>query len=203
MNVTRNLLLLALAACSYTHLPAQPRGQELEAGTTVELISGCHDSDPAWAFIESDRTGTGVILDARYVLTAAHVVECPMIPIVHAKFPDGRVTRLVVDVDDAMFGAGRDIARLEVLSAESLGSIAPPALADNDPPGPWCAMTRHGRVCGARYLLTQGDGVFAARTSPGDSGSGVYDAYNRLVGLVVSGSEHYTKFVRVGEEWIP
>ena len=196
------LLTLALAfsasACiRLPHVPPEPRAPQVQRLTDVRVTSSCSgDTDDPWS---SDGSAAGVIVSERHVLTAAHVVRCPALPTVRVYLRDGTMFRMVVERDDAMFprGAGSDIARLEIASAERFGLNVPP---------PELGLTDGGMtVC-----LPQG----CARTSfyetnfveieskPGDSGTGVYDPDGRLLGLVVSTRGGWTRIEPVGAYWL-
>ena len=205
-----------LSACSYPHVAPRLRLEPDAERATVSIESTCQEADPfntpagvipghrgpAATWHPSD-VGTGVAISEHYVLTAAHVVECAVIPIVHVTLPSGEVVRVNVERDDAMFGSGQDIARLQIASAGDFGlGITPPVL--DDYPGRWCAMTTHGQVCagGTGDLMTP-DQYDDERTRSGDSGSGVYNAQSGgLVGIVVAGDGTVTRIARVGASWL-
>jgi hypothetical protein len=110
---------------------------------------------------------------------------------------------MVVTHDDVVFGSGTDVARLEIASAEHFGlNLAPPAVGDGWPvnfPSTWCAYLLDGVQCGRAERSSE---RFVARTEPGDSGAGVYDAEGRLVGIVVEGSATRTKVVPMSTRWL-
>ena len=210
------LLLPVLFSCTLPHVDPRPREPDDATLATVTIESSCSEADPfntgpdvlpghhgpdiSW---HASDVGTGVVISENRVLTAAHVVECAIIPTVHVTLSNGRVLRMNVERDDAMFGAGADIARLEMASADTFGlGIAPPAL--DGTAGRWCALTTHGQVCanGSGNLMTP-DKYDDDRTRSGDSGSGVYNAETGgLVGLVVAGDGTSTRIVRVGAYWL-
>ncbi len=180
--------LIALALTSgcipLSSLPQQPRTAQSAQSATVRIESDC----PDW----STKYGSGVALDSYRVLTAAHVVSCPGFPVVHVIKADG--TRLIarVDIDDAAYGAGRDLAR--VYTFESLGPINPPAL------GRWY----HGDIATAHLpsgvvtgSFTSGAIIDDMVTHAGDSGSGVYSEGGELVGIVVASGESHTRYTAV------
>lgn len=124
--------------------------------------------------------GSGVIVDARRVLTAAHVVPCGTAATVAVRTRDGRVVPARVTwVDD-----GRDVAVLR-------------ATADLEGPYPVIAPATHGRVClvpgwptrrvSCGYVTGTGLEIrHTAKTARGNSGSGLYDARGRLIGVVTN-----------------
>ncbi len=147
------------------------------------------------------------MVSERHVLTAAHTVRCPIIPTVHVTLQDGRVFPVSVERDDAMFGAGADIARLEISSAEHFGiGIPPPALGTLDDADiaatTLCAAFIHGESCGSVVGRTPGEVIFHAPTHVGHSGSPVYDEFGRLDGIVTQGGGGYTKAALVGAYWL-
>lgn len=169
----------------------------------MRLEVACGDDGDAWA---SDRIGTGIVISARHVLTAAHVVRCPGLPIVHATLSNGRRVRMVVERDDVMFGEGRDIARLELASAYALGlGIAPPRIAPSN------ADTGYGGVAlasGVAIGTFIGFDEVEVPSAPGDSGAGVYDFCGELVGIatgsvrLVDRAEPVLRYDRVDARWL-
>jgi hypothetical protein len=173
----------------------------------VTVESSCVEKDPFWRPYpeqmphpqnniawQPNKVATGVILSERHVLTAAHVVTCPVIPIVHVTLPSGRRLKVIVERDEAMFGDGRDMARLVILSAEKFEINAkPPKLASikYSEDKVLCASTRHGWSCGVPYFFGQRQTfVPGMATGDGDSGAGVWDREGRLVGIVVARGEY-------------
>lgn len=221
------ILIAALLTCACVRLPhviPAPRNADVARRAIARVYVTCSDVDMLSPEYNSDipgvratapsiewappAAGTGVVISERHVLTAAHVVRCPVIPSVTVLLSDGRIVPMEVERDDAMFGGGQDVARLEVTSAENLGMyIAPPALAPDGTAwvhgyDEWCAETTHGRSCGSPGDASEHSAEFEATTRKGDSGSGVYDLRGRLVGLVSSGNGVSTTLVRVGAYWL-
>ena len=207
------LLALMLTACGLPHVPPAPRSAQAQAQSVVVVESECVESDPfntgpgiipghagpdaQWA---PSNVGAGVIISDNRILTAAHVVECPLTPSVHVTLANGRRVRMMVELDDKTFGHGQDIARLKIPSQETFDlGIAPPSLvlSITDSDEEWCAWTAHGEACGEVIDSKSFTGV----TKSGDSGAAVYDSQGRLVGLVVSGPQP-TGVVRVGTRFL-
>lgn len=218
----RTALLLLLTACVHLpHIDPESRTPDQEAMTVVHLEVSCTDPNPFKTGEPGDphaldpdidwgsKSGTGVIISERHVLTAAHVVQCPTIPVVIATLPDGRWQFMDVVRDDAMFGNGDDLARLEIASADTFHiRVAPPRLVSWwNRPGPGTGMFiplfRREPVRGL-YRGYRGI-VDGATTRHGDSGAPVYDANGDLVGLVVAGPADgsYTKFFPIlDDSWL-
>lgn len=211
-----------LVGCAYPHVPPASRDTTTEEALTVTVYSSCTEpstltsSDPAIAQREMraddswapNRVASGVLISDRYVLTAAHAVECSILPTVHVVLPDGRVERVIVERDDAMYpdhGKGADIARLELFGAGTFGlGVVPPltflhdAIGARDYP---CAHTHAGVFCGPLDRMTDTEITFGAITVIGDSGAPVYD-HGRLIGIVIEGSETLTRAALVGPYWL-
>lgn len=195
MSVTRTALVsLVLAGCRLPHVDPVPRPPGVAEDAVVALTVGCEfDVEDVWmsAMMDTSMRATGVIISERHVLTAAHAVRCPNIPIVHVALADGRRLRTVVERDDAMFGGGTDVARLEIASALNFDlNIPPPALRFNVGSGESetvCAAVIRARgvtwTCGT--YTAPSNKVYGMHVDFGDSGAGVYDIYGQLVGIVV------------------
>ncbi len=103
---------------------------------------------------------------------------------------------MAVERDDAMFGSGKDVARLVIATAEYFElHVAPPALGVAHFGEVVCTPRSCGRVGHTNNIPR----LAAIR---GDSGTGVYNAYGYLVGLVVRGSLSNTVFEPVGPYWL-
>jgi hypothetical protein len=171
-------MLLVLGACVHLpHVDPKPRNEDQRMRAAVLIESYCSFGYP------QARLGSGVVISERLVLTAAHIVECPVIPRVYITTHNGNRHRAVVDREDR----NADIARLEIAHAGRLDvGIAPPELV-----GPWdhptevvdylCAYPPHEpTACGPRLS----DDLFKVHLKRGTSGSGVYDR-GYLVGIVI------------------
>jgi hypothetical protein len=202
-------LVVALAACVHLpHVDPKPRSPDDAQRAVVTLEVTC--TSPGFPVGENEyetdewspaRSGTGVVISERHILTAAHVVACPTIPQVTAYLSDGR--RFMVDVirDDAAFGDGADIAELESASAENFGlHLAPPALGY---PIAGHALAFIGVHRGVGAYFDHGI-VRDMKSYPGDSGAGVYDEYGQLVGLVSKRANDgsYTRIVPLTKAWL-
>jgi len=116
---------------------------------------------------------------------------------------------MVVERDDAMFGSGTDVARLEIASADRFHlDIAPPALADDSHVGEeYCVETLHGRLCGSRDHYHENIVLGAKGVRNGDSGSPVFNDAGRLVGLEVSSGKMtdgtvFFRYVTITPYWL-
>lgn len=184
------IVALAVAGCvRLPHVDPQARSYESTDRTVVRVQSSCSEEDPGggqfpiqWV---PDHTGTGVVVSERHVITAAHVVFCPIIPTVKVTFPDGRWYMMDVEKDDAMFGQGTDYARLVIASAEyfNLG-IAPPKIG-HALVGDFVELSAFD---GERFGYYEGDDLFELNTHPGDSGAPIYNMGGELLGIVSKGS---------------
>lgn len=210
--MTKAIILLAFAAlvvaCIRTqpHLDARPRAADarLEAAAAISVYC-----DPVVHFPSNDptvfaepievgapvrRSGSGVVVGPRHVLTALHVVDCPLIPTVrvHTHWGEDRVMRVSWEDRD------RDLALLELVSASDFElDVAPPVVSPARTWGDAVTLVttyprefvRQGAVCATnldRRAFEGADLCISADATPGNSGSGVYDGLGRLVGIVLS-----------------
>jgi hypothetical protein len=201
------VLVCALAVCcSFARIPGRPRPRAVQASTAVSVEVLCVDADPfvtsADPFQIYGGHGSGVIVDARHVLTAFHVARCPYLPDVHVVTADGRRYHVLVRRE----WRREDVALLEIADASSFGPIAPPVIASPATRASICASPSYPMrmwSCGAvdelRDALTDedlpkmpgtryGDVSVAMLVVPGNSGAPVYDEVGRLVGLAVEGN---------------
>lgn len=204
MNVSSypmRFFLLTLVACA--HLPAlapEPRTDATRAFSAVRVESECG----LW----TARSGTGVIVSARHVLTAAHIVSCTKLPTVRVTYTNSsgehRLRMVVTDEDRA-----KGIARLEIASAETFGlGIKPPSVRLPDPGDNVCAS-----LAGAGHPLSV-CGTVASRwtvvkhmpTRTADDGAPVYDDRGVLVGIVVNRGESdrwpYAWIAPIHDRWL-
>lgn len=194
----------ALSAC--VHLPRvapAPRTEAERTLTTVRIESSCG------GFVDDgDHVGTGVIISERHVLTAAHVVACSSIPVVHVTYRQNGKTkrqRMVVTREDS----DRDVARLELASADRFRlNVAPPVVRTPDPGQRVCAelprLMGIDASCGS--IVSDWSVARKMSTRPGDSGAPIFDDTGTLVGLVsasgISTANHpYTRIALLDDSW--
>lgn len=191
--------LLAVVAC--VHLaPAIPeaRTSAMRTVTAVHVESQCG----------STKVGTGVIISARHVLTAAQTVVCAALPLVHVTYVENGVEqrlRMYVTKEDDKTG----IARLEIASAETFSAtIRPPVLRLPDPGNNVCAnlVTSDKQTVACGTVSSTWTVVKRMATREADMGAPVYTDEGVLVGIVANrgGSEtsQYTWIAPVDERWL-
>lgn len=200
------LAVLAAAASACVHVPRVAPAMRTEAErslTTVRIESSCG------GFVDDgEHVGTGVIISERHVLTAAHVVACSAIPVVHVTYRrDGEIKRqrMVVTREDT----DRDVARLEIASADRFRvNVAPPVVRAPDPGERVCAelprLMGIDAACGS--IVSDWTVARTMKTRPGDSGAPIFDATGTLVGLVsASGvstaNRPYTRIALIDDSW--
>lgn len=152
-----------------------PHVQNLNA---VAITVMCDDA--------STFIGTGVAVGPRQVLTAAHVVNaCGKEPLIVMVEHAGET--YLADIDATAPRA--DVARIEILLGslplDHPVSIGPTPLTD----AKVCVTARNPytmRRCGVvEYVSDEAHGIrFDVVVEPGNSGSALYDAQGRLVGIV-------------------
>ena len=205
----RAALLIVTACIRLPHIDPQPRTLSEMERAAVRVDMTCGEADPFWnGDLSQSRDGiewsqpawgTGVVISERHVLTAAHVVACPVLPVIHVTLRDGRVFRMGEDREQG------DVARLELASADTFGiHIAPPVIASATGDvvaiviRPW--PVPHGYAAGSL--------VVDMHVQPGDSGSGVYNSAGELVGLVsadvrsVAGQSIATRIVPISPSFL-
>jgi len=191
------LIILGSGCAHYPRVPAEDRPLDRQQASAVMIEMFCVADDPFGSGeVIHMRSGHGsaVLLDARHMLTALHVVACPYLPDVHATLASGKRLRVVVSRE----WRDRDLALLEIASAEALAGIKPPRLALAVEGATACtsvAWPERGGNCGAIEAVypvtcqTAGGGTWChsmrapLRVTPGNSGGGVY-VDGALVGVV-------------------
>jgi S1-C subfamily serine protease len=189
------ILLVATACTSYARLPSTTRDPLVQARVSVLLEVECgHGTE--WIAVHARSSGSGGMVDARHVLTAAHVVRnCPVPPQIHATTADGRQFRVQV----VRQWWPQDIALLELSSGGTVADVPPPALGSptlgEELWLEYASPTRgrgHGIVdqVGVGVSYEDGSERKAVRVRfdahPGCSGGFVYDRQGRLVGLAIA-----------------
>lgn len=153
-------LILLLAGCA--GMQTTPDFLKAQA-STVFLSSG-------------DGLGTGVVINAHCVLTVAHVADEPSIM---AVTNSGTPYRLLQKAADE----AKDIA---VVCGDATLD-APPARLAKEMPDLYAPLYAIGYPLGLDKFLTegryQGESMMSVPLAPGNSGGGIWDTHQRLVGL--------------------
>jgi hypothetical protein len=183
-----------LAACaSIPVVPAQPRGYAERERAAVRVDVACNvyglpgfDDQPHFDDGTLLHVASGVVIDERHALTAAHVVACPTLPGVVLTTYDGRHLIAVVTHEDTK----ADVAVLELATADRMHlDVAPPELGVAVVGEPVCAEPSYpARIttCGpvlATDARSPGRIHVAMDGGAGNSGAGVYDTRGRFLGL--------------------
>jgi len=199
-------LSLVLATCASCATGIQQRNVVRPASdqktAAIHIIAHCSKMPPKSSF-----WGSGVAINAREVLTAAHVVSCNVEtevedPITKTK----KKITVSFGTVDSLFGVqpdgisrplkvqfmseGTDIARLSFADAGEWYGVQPAKIAPVRIESRVCivvAAPRRDRRCGeVEDILTTNanDVTLSTPVEPGNSGSAVYDRDGRLVGIV-------------------
>lgn len=176
---------MVLGCLHLSHTKPEHRTPTASAASVVRIDYSCATESAVWGLGHA----TGVVINDRTVLTAAHVVRCPGIPVVTVTTYDGRRFSMVVERDEQMFGDGRDIARLVMASGSVLGlRIGPPVLAAVAARDGVYVFTLHGDLRGvARDDLGNAD--LQDFGYAGDSGAPVFRSDGALLGVVSTGGD--------------
>lgn len=172
--------------------PTRTPGEE--RASTVQISVRCSNFPPdiaAW--------GSGVVVSKTEVLTAAHVVDCIVRdPKTGLDVSHGKLLAIVASQPDAIgrpmkvvtsFVAA-DVARIAIADDGEFYDVSPVRLASVDLHDLVCVSTgvpRRDIRCGVVEELFNAPGhdlAISIPSYPGNSGSGLYDARGRLVGIV-------------------
>lgn len=212
-------VIVALCFTGCVHLPhvdAKPRPMSTRLASVVRVDSFCNENDPFALPNQAGYThdgklnftggsGSGVVIDERHVLTAYHVIGCPVVAIVHVVLSDGRNFRMYVDKEDPE----HDMARLVIASAENFGLNIPPPTRGPIPKygDAICTAVAYPLLGGACGTVSTVNDPYSTKHLPapfdailfgdigvtslivsGNSGGPVYDVGGNLIGLVVEGT---------------
>lgn len=180
---TTALLWFALVLVSCVHVPriapaARLTGQQYDL--TVALEAVCTGRD----WIETGKLASGVLVDGRHALTAAHILACPFPPVIRMTMANGKSYRMAIEWESP----AKDLARLVIASADVL-PIVPPIVGEpvvNDTICVAVAMPSRQLNCGVIEAVgdsTKGDIRSSALAERGNSGAGMYNARGELVGI--------------------
>lgn len=161
--------------------PARSTGDERSA--TVQISIRCADA-PGVPL----KWGSGVVVSANQVLTAAHVVtaQCER-TVVYASQPDNIGRRMRIE----LISLTADVARLRIADDGEFADLTPSRIAPPTHGEFVCISTgvpRRDIHCGAleeRFdKRMSGDLSISIPVEHGNSGSGLYDRRGRLLGIV-------------------
>lgn len=198
------LLLILLGVASCAGAPSAPTTHR-ERVESVKLLVQC-PTDPAMK--NTTIGGSGVIVSGRQVLTAAHVVPCKDAQIRAMQTETHRVTMMKVEVSFT----GLDVARLVIdgdgeFFEARLAVIGSVGYGDQI-----CVLIgfpRQDRRCGLVDNLDSGKIENSVNVEPGNSGSGVYDSSDRLIGIITNARRGRTGMPigsvaesLIGREWV-
>lgn len=178
------LTILSLVSC--VRVPPVPPAtrtgaQQYDLAVAIETV--CIGRD----WIPSSKLASGVMVDGRHALTAAHVTACPFPPVVRITLASGESYRMAIEWESA----SKDLARLVIASAEIL-HIVPPVIAAPAVDDTVCAaVTMPGRQLNCGVIESIGSRPrsnigMSAMIQVGNSGAGVYNRRGELVGIVSS-----------------
>jgi hypothetical protein len=167
--------------------PTYIRDREAQSKASVKVMMSCGHSKPfserywgSWG----DSQGSGVIISDTKIVTAAHVVRCPIVPDVMVMLTSGKFYRVHVTKRFS-----DDIAELELSDEHERFDmrVKPPRIAKAPDRGdPLCTVTatpKFGWSCGLTDYSGDDRIVYDAFIEPGNSGSAVYDIDGYLVGI--------------------
>lgn len=193
------LLCALLGGCNQWVRPqqeqARPRNSAEQQMAAVKIVTSCENE-------YEGRAGSGVLVSSWQVVTALHVVDCQSnIPVIHVITQYGR-WRMAPEKE----WRSADVARIQLFSADSLSpSLAPPALGAKPQYDDLLYMqAAHPQrreevgVAGGWTYYGKNGGLtgwfaYSVRSEEGNSGSGIYDNDDRLVGIHLGpwGAEKY------------
>lgn len=176
------------------NIPATTRSHLWQETAIVEVQVSCTEHDPFATddspnnfndIVWSEKSGSGVILDERHVLTANHVTSCPVIPEVRLGLANGTVRQAMVEKESY----DKDVSELVLASTDNFGfGIAPPSIVPSPAIGePLClasSLPTRGWSCGNIEEIKDGRVRFGAISKHGNSGSAVYDVEGHLIGIM-------------------
>ncbi len=211
------LLLTSLVACNQWVRP-KPLSESLRSADEQKMYAVKVEARCApFGGSGVNRVGSGVMVSDWQVLTALHVVDCqPALVTIYVTSPKGR-WRFAPEKE----WRGSDIARIQMASGDTFGQkVRPPVLRlarlpMYEPVYVQAAQPEREEIIGESTGYSyggvtyggypKGEFSYKIRTQPGNSGSGVYDRFDKLVGIHTKRSEEtniaYASFIL--EEMIP
>ena len=185
------LALLALVASACTRPPRFPVPEDERLARAARVVVECSDSEPGnkqWSFGGNDfpgdaswehtEFGSGVLLDGRTAVTAAHVTRCPDLYLVHVFTATGE--RFLSAVTHTSGG----LSYLTPLGAwDSWTDAGKPGIGSVAIGDDLCVGAPHQVRCGEAERLTSREVEIGSAGYLGLSGSGVWEG-DRLVGIV-------------------
>lgn len=197
------VMIVGITGCwQYARMSAHARALGPDRGADTVLVeASCAQIDPFERADADDPSrgvtepisisagyGSGVILDARHVLTALHVVDCHYDQAIVVTMSNGRRIRMHTE----KIWRDSDLARLVIASAAKFGDIAPPMIAPIHLGESVCtdvAYPDRGGACGIVFDMRPSADLNVAMHLPvyhGNSGGGIYDTDGNLVGIVTA-----------------
>lgn len=176
--------LLLLQSCAAPHEKlVSPRSARYLSSLAVEISAKCIDEKGE----ERVAWGSGVLISNRYIITAAHVVNDCEQPNVMIRTQDMKVYPVEV-----AYLSGDDTAYLRLGEGLTLAhKFTPPKFGEIGEGDQLCFSAgvpdrsiSCGEVTDVTERLPPGNIQHTAHTIPGNSGSGVFNDKNELVGIV-------------------
>lgn len=211
------VLTLLLPACNQWVRPQpaedRPRTLHEQRQAAMKVVAECDPFEDGG----TRHVGTGVMVSDWQILTALHVVDCPAaLPTIRVTNVNGQTWRFAPEKEFVLTSLKKrdGVARLQLTSADTLvPRMNPPKISFDttimyEPFFVQVGAPRHAQLLGDAYA----DGeryenelvTYQAPTQSGNSGAGVYDLDNELVGIHLGDAGDGRRYgARVTSEMIP